>query len=110
MSILLFRLKSRPIAARISGTFAKMTGPFLMVSFGAVRARSCPAQGMRVLGGGGQPVIMLGRHQYELASAMPRNLDGLQPSLMLGLAASFTSSNRSSGIVSRRPALVVSLR
>jgi hypothetical protein len=41
---------------------------------------------MRPFRGGGQPIVMLGRHQHELASAMPRNLDRLPLGLMLGLA------------------------
>ena len=37
--------KANSTAVRISGAFAKMTAPFLMVSLGAVWVRSCPAQG-----------------------------------------------------------------
>src|SRR4051794_22437205 len=35
--------------------------------------------------GGDQPIILFGRHQHELAPAVPRDLDGLTLSLMLEL-------------------------
>jgi hypothetical protein len=40
---------------------------------------------MRPFCGGCQPIIVLSRHQHELAPAMPRDLDGLALRLMLKL-------------------------
>src|SRR5438445_3812212 len=64
------------------GMFRIQLGPFNSVDHHLSRIdRSGAALGRRR-----QPVIMLSRHQYELASAVARDLDRLALSLMLKLA------------------------
>jgi len=46
----------------------------------------CVGRAMQPLGGGDQPIILLGRHQDELAPSVPSDLDGLTLSLMLEFA------------------------
>lgn len=43
----------------------------------------CFVSSMGALGGGREPIILLGRHQHELAPAMPGDLHRVAPSLML---------------------------